>query len=113
MQTVRLVFMGIVGGLLIIISLANRSPVTLRLLPEEISGYFPGLVQVTVPVFLVFFGGIFIGLLIGFVWEWMREYKQRVEAARSKREIASLRDEVDGLKKRQSDDKDDILALIE
>ena len=113
MQAIRLVFMGVVGGLLIVVSLANRSPVTLRLIPDEISGYFPGLVQVTVPVFLVFFGGIFIGLLIGFVWEWMREYKLRAEAARSKREISNLRNEVDGLKRKQAEDKDDILALID
>ncbi len=113
MQAVRLVLMGMVGGLLIVISLANRTPVTLRLIPEEISGHFPKLVQVTVPVFLVFFGGIFAGLLIGFVWEWMREYKQRAEAARSKREIADLKNEVDGLKRAQAEDKDDILMLID
>jgi len=102
-----------VGIGLIFLALANRDPVTLRLLPEELAHLAPILAPVTVPLFLTIFGGIIIGLLIGFFWEWMRERKHRLTARARRREIAKLENQVDGLKREKAGDQDSILALLD
>ena len=67
------------------------------------------------PLFMMVFGGIVAGLLIGFVWEWLREHKHRIEATRQGREARKLKREVEALKseKRQARGEDDVLALLE
>ena len=42
----------------------------------------------------VLFGGIVVGLLIGFLWEWMREHKHRAAAAERKAELRRLEREL-------------------
>ncbi len=100
---------------LLVVAMANRDPVTLRILPDGI-GEFAGLTwSVELPLFLVVFGGIVAGLMIGFIWEWFREHKHRLEATRQGREARKLKREVDALKseKRKSRGEDDVLALLE
>ena len=45
-------------------------------------------------LFLVIFAGIVAGLLIGFVWEWLREHRFRSTAARERRERERLEREI-------------------
>ena len=113
MRLFRWFFLAIVGIFLIVLAVANRELVTLRLLPKEVSQHFPEIASITVPVFLIAFGGIIAGLFIGFFWEWMREHRYRAEAVRNKREVSRLSKEVSGLKQETNADKDDVLALIE
>ncbi len=54
-----------------------------------------------------------VGLLVGFVWEWMREYKVRAENARNIREVSRLNREVKRLRGDKYDGKDDIFALLD
>ena len=67
---------------------------------------------VDLPLFLVIFGGIVAGVMIGFVWEWFREHKHRAEAATQRRERERLQREVDRLTPK-SEKQDDVLALLE
>lgn len=113
MQVIRVTFLIVVGSALVVFALANRDMVTLRLLPPEISDLIPLTVGVRVPAFMAIFGGILIGLLIGFVWEWMREHRYRAAAARRKRSITKLEEEVHGLKMEKSSGKDEILAMLD
>ena len=62
---------------LVSVALANRNIVTLQVLPTEISGWFAVNPSVQLPLFIVILGGIIVGLLVGFVWEWIREHKHR------------------------------------
>ena len=64
----RYAFMALLGLCLIIVALANRDTVLLRLLPQEISEFAGVSFTVELPLFVVVFGGIIAGLLIGFVW---------------------------------------------
>ena len=64
------------------------------------------------PLFLVFFSGIFIGLVIGFVWEWFREYKFRVEANNYQKRLLRAETELSELHARENK-KDDVLTLLE
>lgn len=112
-RTLRLIFLAAVGLVLLIVALANRGAVTLRLLPEETGAFFGWEWSVQLPLFLVIFGGIVAGLLLGFVWEWLREAKHRAEAARRRGEVARLEREVSDLKGRTgTPPEDDVLALL-
>lgn len=112
MRYIKYGFLAALGIALITLALANRGLVTLRLLPEELQ-LLPGSdAAIELPLFVVIFAGIIAGLLIGFVWEWLREHRLRAEAARVKREAAQLKQEVNALKGGEAP-KDEVLALLE
>lgn len=113
MRFVRYAILAIIAIALIIIALANREPVSLRLVPAEL-GRWVGLdFAVQLPVFIAILAGVMIGLLLGFVWEWIREMRIRAEANQQKRENRALKGEVNALKKQVQTEGDDILALID
>ncbi len=112
MRYIKYGFLAALGIVLITVALANRGAVTLRLLPEDLA-LLPGSdAAIDLPLFVVILGGIVAGLLIGFVWEWLREHRLRAEAARIKRQAADLKREVSALKSSDAP-KDDVLALLE
>ncbi len=113
MRYIRYAFILTLAVCLLTIAMANRGSVTLHLLPEELAGFalLPNTLEL--PLFVVIFGGIVAGLLIGFIWEWFREYRIRAEAMRAQRNVKKLEREVGRLKGDKADDKDEILALLE
>jgi lipopolysaccharide assembly protein A len=97
---------------LIMFALANRDVVTISLLPDELS--FIGLnFYFHLPIFVVFFGGAIFGIMIGFVMEWMREYKLRSALSFKNRELKGMQTQLQQLKSEKYENKDDVLALIE
>ena len=113
MRYLRYAFLTALAVVLVTIAMANRAPVTLRLMTDEIAGLTGLQNAVTLPFFLVIFGGIVAGILIGFFWEWLREHKHRAEAASQRRERERLQREVDRLQQKSGEPKDDVLALLE
>tara|TARA_R100000687_G_scaffold80285_1_gene75469 strand:- start:39 stop:389 length:351 start_codon:yes stop_codon:yes gene_type:complete len=113
MRYVRYLCIAIFAIALIAVALANRSMVSLKLLPTEVSGWFALNPEIQVPLFIVILGSIIAGLLVGFVWEWIREYGQRAEAARQARETRRLEREVARLKGEKYQDQDGVLALLD
>lgn len=110
----RLIFLGLVGIGLLTVALANRASVPVRLLPEDLAALTGLTWAAEVPLFLVIFGGIIAGVLIGFVWEWFREYGHRATASQKSREVARLERELAVLKDATSvPPKDEVLALLE
>ena len=109
----RYAFLALIAICLITVALANRAPVTLRVLPTDMAGFLGWSWEVTLPLFLVIFLGILAGLLIGFVWEWLREHKHRAQARRERREKENLAREVTRLKTPPQGRQDDVLALLE
>lgn len=112
-KLLRLLFLGVLALLLIGVALANRAMVTLQVLPDEIAKYVGSNWSLSVPLFLVIFASILMGLLIGFVWEWMREYKIRSTATKATRKAHYLEKEVDRLKAGSQGPKDEVLALLD
>ena len=110
----RLLFVGLLGLSLLIVALANRAPVAVRLLPEDLAALTGLTWAMELPLFLVIFAGIVVGVLIGFVWEWFREHGHRATASQEAREVTRLERELAVLKDATSvPPKDDVLALLE
>lgn len=112
-RLLRLLFLLALGLVMLVVAFANRAPVSLRLLPDDLAGFTGVDRSVELPLFLVIFGGVLAGLAIGFVWEWLRESKHRSAAVIHKRQAASLEREVSRLKDKDAAPKDDVLALLE
>lgn len=113
MRYIRYLCIAIFAVALISVALANRAIVSLKVLPDEVAGWFAVNPTVNLPLFLVILGSIVAGLLVGFVWEWIREYGERAEKARLARETRRLEREVARLKGERHSGKDDVLALLD
>ena len=113
MRYIRYALIATFALALVIVALANRETVRVQVLPPEVAslvGMNPGY---GVPLFIVIFVGVLAGLIVGLVWEWMREHKDRVAAARQAREMQRLRSELHRLKGEKHQGKDEVLALLE
>ncbi|WP_375174444.1 lipopolysaccharide assembly protein LapA domain-containing protein [Pseudooceanicola sp.] len=113
MRYIRYLILAVIGVALIAVALANRGLVSLKLLPEglaRIAGLNP---SIELPLFLVIFGGVVVGVLIGFIWEWLREHKHRAEVSRKSKEVGKLEREVRKLKGEKHQGKDEVLALLD
>ena len=99
---------------IVVLSLANRGPMTLHLLPHDLAAFVGYNQRIDLPVFVVILVGVGTGLLIGFIWEWLREYRIRADAARDRAEARRLRETMarDGRAPTQREG-DDVLALLE
>lgn len=113
MRYVRYLCIAIFAVALVSVALANRAVVPLQVLPTELSGMFAVNPSVQLPLFIIILGSILAGLLVGFVWEWIREFGDRAEAAKQAREMRRLQREIDRLKAEKHEGKDDVLALLE
>ena len=109
----RYLVLGVIGLGLLIVAMANRAPVTVKALPDDLAALSGMGWQMDMPLYAVIFGGIVAGLLIGFVWEWMREHKHRVVASTKGRDVARLERELAGLRDAKGQPQDDVLALLD
>jgi putative membrane protein len=111
---IRILILALLGLGLLTLALANRAPVTVRLLPDDLAALTGFTWAAELPLFLVIFAGIIAGVLIGFVWEWFREHGHRANASQKSREVARLERELAVLKDATSvPPKDEVLALLE
>jgi uncharacterized integral membrane protein len=99
--------------LLLVVALANRGSVTLNALPADMAAFANLNYALSLPLYLVIFGSIVVGLMIGFVWEWFREHKHRSSAKARAREITRLEREIEALRREDPAQKDDVLALLD
>jgi lipopolysaccharide assembly protein A len=114
LRFIRYLLLASLTVVLLTVALANRDFVVVRALPEGLAAFTGWGFQARMPLFAVILGGIVAGLLIGFVWEWVREYKHRATATTRTREVARLERELAVMKDAASvPPKDDVLALLE
>ncbi len=114
MRYIRYLCIAVFAIALISVSMANRNVVTLKLLPDELAGLFAVNPQIDLPLFIVIFAGILVGIFVGFVWEWFREHAIRSEAATKGREVRRLERENKRLKSEKAENQgDDVLALLD
>ncbi len=91
MTYLRYAFLAIILMIALMLALANRALVTLSLWPGTVSSLVGADYTVTLPLFVVIGAATGLGLVMGLVWEWLRERGYRAEAARAKRELDKLR----------------------
>ena len=113
MRYLRYLVFGSIAVGLVIVALANRGEVSLTLMPLVLGDLIGFNLQFQIPLFTVIFLGVMTGLLIGFVWEWLREMKHRTAAKTEHRQVVRLEREVSKLKSGTAKEQDDILALLE
>lgn len=113
LRNLRYVLIALLGLCLLTVALANRASVNVRLLPDDMAAFLGISVSANLPLFLVIFAGIVAGLLIGFVWEWLREARYRSAASTKSREVVRLERELAVLRDTKAAPQDDILALLD
>jgi NhaP-type Na+/H+ or K+/H+ antiporter len=113
MRYIRYAVLGTLGILLVSVCIANRSVISLKLLPEAVAEFVGVNPSISLPIFVVVLGGLGAGLAIGFVWEWLREHKHRRAVSTQSREVKKLSREVKKLKQQKNEGKDEVLALLE
>jgi len=115
MRYLKYLFLLVLAACLLTLALANRGTATLNLLTPELEALVSPTfsTSITLPIYMIVFAGIAVGILVGFIWEWFREHKHRAEAARRTREAKTLAREVTRLKEKQNAGKDEILALVD
>lgn len=115
MRYIRYAILAVIGIGLISVSMANRESVTLHLLPQDFADLLGWNFSLVLPLFVVVLGGVAAGVVVGFVWEWLREHKHRRDANRHGRELRKLEREVTRLKqdKTKAKGEDEVLALLD
>ncbi|MBL4766775.1 MAG: LapA family protein [Rhodobacteraceae bacterium] len=113
MRYIRYAFLGCLGIILVSVSMANRGMVAIKLIPDALGDLIGFNLGISLPLFVVILGGIAAGLVIGFVWEWLREYKLRRTASTSVWTVRKLEREVSKLKGEKNKGKDEVLAILE
>lgn len=114
MMYIRYAFLGLMLAVFVTVALANRDMTTLELLPDTLAAFFGFNLALTLPLFVVIGASLVVGLLLGFVWEWLRERGYRAEAARARNECDALRSELGRVRKAAPEtQKDDVLAIVE
>lgn len=109
----RYLVLAVIAILLIVMALANRDAVVINALPTDLAAFLGLNWQIQIPLFLVIFGGIVGGILIGFVWEWAREHKHRVVAKGATKQVSRLERELALMRDANSLPQDDILAILD
>jgi uncharacterized integral membrane protein len=112
LRYIRYLLIVLIGLVLLILALANRTVVTVQGLPDSVQMVLGQDWSWQMPLFLVILGGVVLGLVIGFVWEWIRESGHRTTATTRAREIARLERELGALRAERGDTQDDVLALL-
>jgi uncharacterized integral membrane protein len=111
LRVLKTLFWLVVAVVLVTVGLANRELVELRVLPDALAARVGFLPDLELPLFLVILGAVGIGLLIGFIWEWIREIPERAAARTTARELENLRTEL--RRHRETSAGGDLVARLE
>ena len=112
MSYLKVIFLAILGIVLVTLCLANTAMVELKVLPRALTSLFGFQERIYLPLFAVILLSMALGILIGFVWEWLREWRIRRVAEQRTREVRALEHENRKLRV-EVGEEDDVIALIE
>lgn len=112
MRVVKYIILAVILIALTAVALANREPLALQLLPDEMARLIGVNYDFAPPTFIVILGTFLLGLFFGFVWEWIREAKHRATARVERRERQRLEKEVRKVAP-PKDTGDDVLAILD
>ena len=107
MRYLRYLFLSLIAVASVSIALANLELTELSLLPSVFADSLEFQIQFKVPLFIIIFLCIAVGLFIGFFWEWLRSTKKRLSSMSDRRKLARLSQEISDLKTIDDEDKDE------
>lgn len=113
MRYVRMLLVALLAIILVGVALANRQLVSVSLFPGRLDRYMGGDWQVQMPLFLVIILALLAGMILGLIWEWMRETAVRQESARRAHDLQVLEREVRGLRVTHHAPRDEVLAILD
>lgn len=114
MRALRLAFVILLAIILLGVALANRQMITVGLFPAQFGQFLGGSWSLTMPAFIAFFLAIMFGVVVGLIWEWLREAGLRAESSRRAAELARLEREMGHLRSTgPSKHKDEVLAILD
>ena len=113
MRAIRLIFFVVLAIVLILVATANRAPITVGMMPQGIADFTGRDWTLTMPGFLALFLAMVFGVMIGLIWEWLREAHIRSEASRRTAEVARLEREVGALRDQHKAPRDEVLAILD
>ena len=114
MTYIRYAFLALIGALFVTVALANRELVTVQSLPDPLASLVGTNFSFETPLYVLIGGSVILGLLLGFVWEWVRERGYRAETARARADAERLRAELGRVRRTAPEaQEDDVLALME
>ncbi|GLK62796.1 LapA family protein [Paracoccus kondratievae] len=113
MRVIRISFFVVLALVLMLLAAANREPVTVSLLPAQFARFTGGTWSLTMPAFVALFLAMVFGVLVGLVWEWLREARLRAESNRRAQNLAQLQREVGDLRRTHAAPRDEVLAILD
>ena len=115
LRLIKLLLLAAMLVALVVLALANSAPATVNLLPAPLADQVQVPTEFTFPLYVLLYGGVLFGLILGFLLELLREYPIRREARRRSAEAEALRKENRALKAEvgRGEHGDDVLALID
>lgn len=113
MRLIKMAFWALVALVLVTVAIANSQIVKVQAMPEALAELTGLSATINLPLYMVVLAGVAFGLVVGLIWEWLREHKHRVDMRQSKREANHLSREVERLKQKKHKNGEDILALVE
>jgi uncharacterized integral membrane protein len=100
MRAIRLAFFVTLAAVLVVVAAANRDLMTVSLLPAAVAPFAGGQWSLNMPAFLALFLAMIFGVLVGLVWEWLRE-------------LVALEREMGHLRQTGAAPHDDVLAILD
>lgn len=113
LRLIKLLFLALVLVALVFLFFANNDPVTVNIMPDAMADTMGMQNEWTLPLFVVVTGALVIGIVVGFVLEWLREHRFRAEAKTQRRKAQALEQEVVAVKGGRSTSRDDVLAILD
>lgn len=113
LRLIKYAVLALVALVLVLMAFANNDPVTVALIPDDLSVWLGWNFTISLPLYVVILGGVAVGLLVGYILEWLREHRHRAEAKTQRRTAQQLEREVKSLKGRRDEKKDEVLALLD
>ncbi|ARJ70598.1 hypothetical protein B0A89_00505 [Paracoccus contaminans] len=113
MRYLRMIFVAVLAIALVTVSLANRQVVQVSLLPGQFASYVGHSWSAGMPLFLVIILALLAGMILGVIWEWLREAHLRQESARRASALNRLEHEVGGLRITHAAPRDEVLAILD
>lgn len=113
MRAIRYLLLAVLALVLIFVAASNRELVTINLMPESLTAFVGGQWSLTLPAFLALFLAMVFGLIVGLVWEWLRESSLRAESKARAQQLARLEREVGDLRITHAGPRDEVLAILD